>query len=124
MTIIRSSDELKRLLSDFSFEDIGFKLIQEGDKYIEYYKKRHHRADLYVRLNKHNFESEIYTWDEEKKQGNIKKGTFNIRKQDELLFLLTHGLNQLKVKHAVLKECKIEIGYEPTNVIPGRMTEA
>ena len=122
MTIIRSCEELERLLTNFSYEDIGFKLVRKKEPFIEYYKKRRYRTDLYVKVNMRNYESEIYTWDEEKRQGDIKKGTFNIHKEDELLFLLTHCLNELKVDSSVLSTYKYKINYDPAGIIPRRLS--
>lgn len=123
MTIIKSCEELRRLLNNFSYEDIGFELVREKEPFTEYYKKRRYRTDLYVKVNMRNHESEVYTWNEEKKQSTVKKGTFNIHKEDELLFLLTHCLNELKVDSSVLNKYKHEINYDPTSIIPGRLSE-
>lgn len=120
---IKSCEELSRLLADFTFEDIGFEIVGQGEHFIEYYKKRRHRADLYVRVNKKNFETEVYTWDKEKQQSDTRKGIFNIRRQDELLFLLTHCLNELKVDPYVLDTYKRQIEYDPADVIPNRLTK-
>lgn len=119
MMTINSFRELKDLLQNFKFEDIGFKKINEDPCTARYFKKRSYRPDLYIELNLKTNDAQVYRCDPVGQPDKI-KGTFNIRRPDELLFLLTHCLNEIRAESPVLNRCKQEIGYDQTEILPMR----